>query len=110
VRVCDEPGCGRPHQARGICAMHYMRLHRAGALTELDRSSHKRLSRVEALVVRELAAGEIVSPRDLAARTGLRYHAVVRSVSRVRALFGAQIITTWHEGYELAAPLRGFQR
>ena len=25
IRVCDVPGCGRPHRASGLCALHYRR-------------------------------------------------------------------------------------
>lgn len=24
-KICSEPGCGKPHQAKGMCNMHYMR-------------------------------------------------------------------------------------
>lgn len=29
-RICSEPGCGRPHAARGYCSVHYMRWRKAG--------------------------------------------------------------------------------
>lgn len=28
--TCSEPGCGRPHEARGVCKLHYHRLLRSG--------------------------------------------------------------------------------
>ena len=32
-RTCSVPGCGRPHEARGLCAYHYGRESRASALS-----------------------------------------------------------------------------
>lgn len=33
ARICTVPGCGRPHDARGLCAYHYGRESRASALS-----------------------------------------------------------------------------
>lgn len=47
-RICDVPGCGRIHQARGYCGTHYRRLRLTGSIalkTPLDRF----MARVEKL-------------------------------------------------------------
>lgn len=36
TRGCDVAGCDRPHDARGLCAMHYKRLMRGGTLHRLN--------------------------------------------------------------------------
>lgn len=33
--TCSVPGCERKHAARGLCALHYNRLNRAGKLPDL---------------------------------------------------------------------------
>jgi hypothetical protein len=37
-RGCSVEGCGRSHQARGLCSTHYRKLKRSGALSGLDRT------------------------------------------------------------------------
>jgi hypothetical protein len=34
MRVCTIEGCNRPHQARGLCNMHYIRQQKNGGFTE----------------------------------------------------------------------------
>lgn len=33
-RICDIEGCGRRHEARGMCHRHYLQIWRSGALPE----------------------------------------------------------------------------
>lgn len=40
IRVCDIDGCGRKHNARGLCLMHVSRLRKTGS-TETSRPSFK---------------------------------------------------------------------
>lgn len=46
-RVCPVVGCGKPHDSRGYCKMHYMRLRNAGDLDVLPRADWKTLYEVD---------------------------------------------------------------
>ena len=107
MNTCSR--CDRPVQVRGLCGSHYVMAHRKGEIQTRDRSTRQRLRRSDALVIRELASGEILPREVIAERTGLHPNAVSDAVHTVRRLFGRNIIATWpREGYELAGPLPGF--
>ena len=109
MKTCSK--CDRPHQARGLCQSHYTMAHRSGEIVPLENSSRGCLLPAHALVVLELATGDIVPREVIAARTGLHPNTVSDAVYAIRRLFGANIVTTWPgEGYELCAPLPGFGR
>lgn len=111
--ICSIDGCGRQTRAYGWCGMHYARNARNGgpmvklrASGVLDAPVPQRkeqrkglgLGHTQVRVMRELAAGEIVTYERLeAAIGGQSQNALQQVVSSLRLKFGWDVIET-HTG------------
>ena len=51
TRKCTEPGCGKPHRARGYCDMHYRRVRSHGDVHRVDKPGVPARAPVHSLMV-----------------------------------------------------------